>query len=217
MSNYYPESKIEVSEFTARHYDLTLNIATFGQYPPFIRNSIVMMQIEPEDRILDLGAGTGRNACLMMKYLSDKGELIGVDISEEMIAQFKKKCADYSNANVIFGRLDQPLPFKGKFDKVFMSFVLHGFPQNIRISIVKGIYEALKDNGSIFILDYNEFNYNNTPFFIKAVFKFIECPYAFDYIKRDWKRILADCKFSNFEESFFFRNYVRLLKATKNA
>ena len=43
----------------------------------------------------------------------------------------------------------------------------------------------------------------------------MECPYAFDFIKRDWKQILGSNHFSGFEEFFFFKNYVRLLKATK--
>ena len=87
MSSYYPESKVEIRGFMARHYDILLNIATFGRYSPFIKKSIELMKIKPEDRILDLGAGTGRNACLMIEYLSEKGELIGIDISREMISQ----------------------------------------------------------------------------------------------------------------------------------
>ena len=43
----------------------------------------------------------------------------------------------------------------------------------------------------------------------------IECKYAFDYIERDWKQILANYDFNGFEEFLFFKNYVRLLKAQK--
>ncbi len=37
----------------------------------------------------------------------------------------------------------------------------------------------------------------------------------FDFIGRDWKQILARYHFNNFEEIFFVKNYVRLLKAGK--
>lgn len=217
MHNYYPESKVELSGFTAAHYDILLDLATFGRYLQFIKKSVKLMEIEPGDRILDLGAGTGRNACLMAKYLSEKGRLIGLDISQEMISQFKGKCAIFPNVKVIQARGDKSLPFKEQFDKVFVSFVLHGFPQNVREEIIKGVFEVLKIDGSLFILDYNEFSYNEMPFHLKVPFKLIECPYAFDFIGQDWKKILRNYHFADFEEFFFFRDYVRFLKAKKLA
>jgi len=107
MCSYYPESKVEIEGFIAAHYDALLNIVSFGKYSSIIKSAIEMMGIRPGDKILDLGAGTGRNACLMMKYLSQKGELIGIDISEEMISQFRKKCADFPNAEIINARADR--------------------------------------------------------------------------------------------------------------
>mgnify|MGYP001102586607 CR=1 FL=1 len=215
MDRYYPESKVETNGFTAAHYDALLDFATFGRYASFIEKAIRLMEIEPADEILDLGAGTGRNACLMAKYLSKKGRLIGVDISQRMISQFKRKCANFPNAKIIHARVDKSLPFKEEFDKVFISFVLHGFPQNIREVIIKDIFDVLKIDGSLFILDYNEFSYNEMPFYLRIPFKLLECPYAFDFIERDWKQILINDNFSDFEEFFLFKDYVRLLKAEK--
>ena len=216
MDNYYPESKVETKGFTARYYDNLMNIITFGRYSPFIENAIEVMGIRPQDRILDLGAGTGRNACLMMNYLSKGGKLIGTDISREMIFQFRKKCANFPNAKIIYARIDKSLPFEEEFDKVLISFVLHGFPQEVGEAIIKSVFEVLKVNGSFFILDYNEFSYKKMPFYFKKFFNLIECPYAFDFIERDWKQILANHNFSDFEEYFFFKDYVRLLKAKKS-
>jgi ubiquinone/menaquinone biosynthesis C-methylase UbiE len=216
MGNYYPESKVETKGFTASHYDALLDFATFGIYPLFIEKSIRLMEIKPTQRILDLGTGTGRNACLMARYLSKEGKLIGIDISQEMISQFRKKCANFPNVKIIYARVDQSLPFfREEFDKVFISFVLHGFPQDVRETIVKNVFEILKRNGNFFILDYNEFSYKEMPFYLRALFKLIECPYAFDFIKRDWKQILANHNFGDFEEFLFFKDYVRLLKASK--
>jgi len=111
MCTYYPESKVELSGFMAKHYDTLLDIATLGMYSFFIRKAIRSMGIKPADKILDLGAGTGRNACLMMKYLSPVGEVTGFDISKEMISQFKKNCADFHNVKLINGRIDQDLAY----------------------------------------------------------------------------------------------------------
>ena len=212
----YPKSKVEVKGFMAAHYDAILNLATFGRYSPFIERAIGLMRISPQDKILDLGAGTGRNACLMMKYLSGDGELVGIDICDEMISQFQNRCRNFHNAEIIKARVDQPLPLKNrkKFDKVFISFVLHGFPQEVREKVMNSVFEVLKEDGIFFVLDYNEFSYKKMPFYAKIPFKLIECSYAFDFIKRDWRKILAKTGFKDFEQYIFF-DYIRLLKAQK--
>jgi len=53
------------------------------------------------------------------------------------------------------------------------------------------------------------------PFHHRFIFKKIECKYAFDFIERDWKNILKEYGFNNFDENHYFKNYVRLLKAEK--
>ncbi len=212
---YYPESKVEIHDFTANYYDTILNIASLGTYPFFIRNAIAQMKILPQDRILDLGAGSGRNALLMRPYLSEKGEIVGLDISMEMIMQFKNKSDKFNNLKILEKRIDEPLPFQLEFDKVFISFVLHGFPQTIRKQVIQNAFQALKPGGILFILDYNEFDLNKMPFFLKIPFRIIECPYAFDFIDEDWKQILSKIGFSDFTEYYFFRKYVRLLEAKK--
>jgi len=215
MCAYYPESKVEISKFTAKHYDILMNIATFGGYSLFIQKAIRLMNIKSNDRIIDLGAGTGRNACLMMNYLSTKGELVGLDISDEMVTQFKKRCANFTNAKIINQRIDKPLPYEDEFDKVFISFVLHGFPQDVRRQIIKNAFKALKKNGEFFILDYNEFSLKEMPFYLKIPFKLIECPYAFDFVEKNWEKILIKEGFGHFEKHLFFHRYVRLLKGVK--
>ncbi|MCD6296220.1 MAG: hypothetical protein J7M30_03600, partial [Deltaproteobacteria bacterium] len=61
------DSKVEVTGAEARHYDLLMNLITGGTYPFFIRRVIRDMDIQPDDAILDLGSGSGRNACLMAR------------------------------------------------------------------------------------------------------------------------------------------------------
>jgi ubiquinone/menaquinone biosynthesis C-methylase UbiE len=215
MSNYYPESKVELKGFIAKNYDALLNVATFGRYSVFIKSVIMLMEIGRDQKILDFGAGTGSNACLMLEHLSPEGELLGLDISEDMIAQFNKNCAGFPNARLVNKRIDRELEYEEYFDRVFISFVLHGFPQEARKVIIRNAFKALKKGGQFFILDYNEFSLKDMPFYIRAPFKWIECPYAFDFIKRDWRSILSRGGFDNFEEHLFFKGYVRLLKAEK--
>jgi len=215
MCVYYPKSKVEIKGFTAKHYDTLMSIITLGAYPKLMKKAIKLMNIKYDDNILDLGAGTGKNACFMSKYISSEGKIIGLDISKQMMDQFEKNCSNLPNIKVIEQRIDKPLAYENEFDKVFISFVLHGFPQEVRIQIIKNAFKALKAHGEFFILDYDEFSLNDLPFYIKYPFKFIECPYAFDFIEKDWKKILVNEGFNNVEEYPLFGKYVRLLKAQR--
>jgi len=213
----YPDSGVELKPFSAKNYDQVMNIATLGFYRGFIHRAIRAMDIRHGDKILDLGCGTGRNACIMAKYLSDNGKITGMDISPVMERQFNKKCAKHRNIAFIRQRIDLPFSLSEQFDKVFIGFVIHGFPHEVRQTVLKNVSNHLKPGGAFFMLDFAEFNMNEMPPLYRFIFKNMECKYAFDFIERDWKQILADHHFAGFEEFFFVKNYVRLLKAQKLA
>jgi len=216
MEKLYPDSGVELSKFTASNYDKLMNIASFGKYKGFINKAIKDLDIKPKEKILDLGCGTGRNILLMNKYLSDDSLLTGLDISEDMEKQFNFNCKQFSNIKFINKRIDQPFELDQKFDKVFISFVIHGFPHEIRKIIIKNAYNNLKSGGTFNILDFAEFDMNRMPFHHRFIFKKVECKYAFDFIERDWRSELKEYGFDNFKETFYFKKYVRLLKSEKN-
>jgi len=215
MSKYYPESKVEIGGFSARHYDILLDIFTLQGYSFMIQKVMQLLDIKQSDKILDLGAGTGKNACIMNKYLSKKGELIGLDISKEMVGQFKRNCSNFPNIKILNKRIDRDFGFNDYFDKVFVAFVLHGFPQEMRKKIINNVFKALENDGEFIILDYNEFILEELPFYFRIPFKKIECKYAFDFIKQNWKEILKSIGFKEFTEYYFYKDYIRLLKAQK--
>ncbi|MEA3316980.1 MAG: methyltransferase domain-containing protein [Bacteroidota bacterium] len=215
MDKLYPDSGVELSEFIAKRYDKVMNIASFGLYRSFIKKAIRDLEINKNDKILDLGCGTGRNILLMNKYLSDNSLLIGLDISKDMEKQFNKQCSKFSNIKFINKRIDQKFELNQKFDKIFISFVIHGFPHEIRKNIITNAYNHLNTGGTFNILDFAEFDMKKMPFHHRYIFKKIECKYAFDFIERNWKNILKEYGFDNFRDNNYVKNYVRLLSAKK--
>jgi ubiquinone/menaquinone biosynthesis C-methylase UbiE len=211
----YPESGVELSPFISKHYDRILGYASLGRFHRRIEEAIRDMNIQPQDRILDLGCGTGYNAQKILKFLDNKGSIQGLDISEEMALQFQKRFRDDPRVTFVEQRVDVPFQLGATFDKVFISFVIHGFPHEVRHTVIENAWNHLEEGGSFFILDFSEFDMASMPPLHRAIFKTIECKYAFDFIERDWKSILKEKGFTDFNEHFYLRRYMRLLEAVR--
>lgn len=212
----YPDSGVELRPFISRNYDKVMNVGSLGFYGGFIKKAIADMGIRKDDAILDLGCGTGRNALVMSRYLKEKGSITGIDISDVMGKQFSEKFKNDNRVEFINKRIDKPFDIKKRFDKVLISFVIHGFPKDIRHEVISNAFTHLKPCGVLYILDYAEFDIDAIPLLHRAVFKAIECKYAFDFIRHDWKSILGDSGFFHFDEHFYLKKYIRLLKAGTN-
>ncbi|MBN2116431.1 MAG: methyltransferase domain-containing protein [Anaerolineales bacterium] len=210
------DSKVEVTGFEARHYDFFMNLITGGTYPLFIRQAVKDMRIQPADSVLDLGSGTGRNIILMNKYLSEEGRVVGLDIGSEMLEQALRRFANHPRVAIEKRRIEEPLPYQDEFNKVFISFVLHGLIQEDRLKVIDNAYRALKPGGEFLILDYNEFDLRRSPWLVRFAFK-LECPLATDFIGRNLQAILREQSFDRFRVHKYYFGYVRLLAAHKPA
>ncbi len=208
-------SKVEVKGFEARHYDVLMNIVTLGTYPSFLRRAIGDIGLQEGDKVADFGAGTGRNALLMRKYIGNEGELVAFEIGAEMISKARGRFLGYDNMRIENQDIRVPLEYKSYFDVVFMSFVLHGFEQSDRAKIVENANRALKYRGRIIILDYSEFDIGKMNPIARYLFTHLECPLALEFASMDIKTFLSERGFSGFREKFYYYGYVRLLYGKK--
>lgn len=172
------------------------------------------MHIEPNDHILDLGAGTGKNDLLMLEYLSG-GSITALEIGTEMRKQFQKKCGRFKNIKLENKRIENTLPYNEEFDKVVIYYVIHGFEQKNRERIVDNAYKTLKKGGRIFILDWNAFKLDDYGLIMRAFMKHIECEPALDFIQRDFKEVLILHGFTDIQQILYVNEKIRLLSGTK--
>ena len=178
-------SHVEVAGWTARHYDLMMDVLMLGRYQAFIEKAIGLMSIEPGDAILDLGSGTARNICVMVKHLGDNGRIVGMDIGAEMLRQARERCQAYPQVSFLEQRIEEPLPFHEEYDKAFTSFVLHGFEDQDKDRIMTNVHQALKPGGEFWILDYDEFDLGQTWALFRWIFQHFECPLATEFLSLD--------------------------------
>jgi len=98
--------------------------ATFGALVKRrIAGAIAHMNIRPNDRVLDLGIGTGVS---LNFYPTDAGKIFGVDLSGGMLREARKKIRDQGRKNAVVFQADaMRLPFaENTFDQVFISHVI---------------------------------------------------------------------------------------------
>jgi len=209
------DSQVEVKGFEAKHYDRLMNIITLGWYPKFIKQVVKDLDLKPGEKVADFGAGTGRNALLMHPYIGSSGAIVGFEIGEEMQEQFLQKTKNIKNITLNRSSiLDEPKQ-EGVFDVIFISFVFHGFTQENREKILVNAFKLLKKGGKLAILDFNEFNIDSAPFYIRFGIRVLECPLAEDFINRDLKLMLQEHGFENCRELKYFKNHLRLSIATR--
>lgn len=113
-------------------------------------------------------------------------------------------------------RIDESLPYREEFDKVFTSFVLHGLEQPQRERVIASAYQALKPSGRFFILDWNNFSLEDASLPIKFFFKRIECELAQEFIRLDLEGMLRAAGFAESAEWPLGGHYIRLLAANKS-
>jgi len=208
-------SHVEVKGWGARHYDLMMDLLFVGGYQAFIEKAIRRTDIRKGDAILDLGSGTGRNICVMLKAQGPTGRVVGVDISQEMLRQARQRCRAYPQVTFLNQRIEEPLPFHEEFDKAFISFALHGFEDEDKEGVIANAYRSLKPGGVFWILDYDEFDLDRQWLPFRWAFRRFECELASEFLSLDLKGMLAHLGFSRCVTCPFLRGYVRLLGAEK--
>ncbi len=107
-----------IYDFHSFFYD-----ATFGRLVKRrIARAIQHMNIRDEDRVLDLGIGTG----VSLNYYPRRGHICGIDLSDGMLHQAQKKITERGLRHVRLFQADAlHLPFAtDTFDHVFISHVI---------------------------------------------------------------------------------------------
>ncbi len=116
-------------------------------------NPLAFGKIKKGDTVLDLGSGAGIDAILAAKKVGEKGKVIGVDMTEEMIAKAKENAKKQGIKNVEFllGEIEN-LPLKNNsVDTIITNCVINLTPDKAKT--FKEAYRVLKPKGKIYLSD----------------------------------------------------------------
>jgi arsenite methyltransferase len=117
--------------------------------------TIAKMNLEPGDRVLDLGCGAGWATRILAKAVDGKcgvqqGHAIGIDVADEMIARARAGSKDIDNAMFVWGSAAE-IPWQNDyFDKVLSVESFYYYPDQEKV--LDEVWRVMAPGGKLFIL-----------------------------------------------------------------
>jgi ubiquinone/menaquinone biosynthesis C-methylase UbiE len=112
------------------------------------------MGLRPGERVLDLGCGTGWATRLLARLVADGpagfGQVIGLDVSDEMIRRAREQSQEFDNAMYVWGPADKIPWEENYFDKMLSVESFYYYPDQERA--LAELFRVMSPHGKLFIL-----------------------------------------------------------------
>ncbi len=117
---------------------------------PGRRRAVAAMAIRPADEILEVGVGTG----LSLPYYPEGCRVVGIDISEGMLARAGRRVAGLDRHNVQLRRMSAAhikYP-EASFDRVLLSYVISTVEDPARV--IREVHRVCRPGGRVIFLNH---------------------------------------------------------------
>lgn len=125
----------------AKRYDFTANLYYLIGFREWAvrKKAIKGLNLKPGDTVVEIGCGTGLNFSLLQESIGPGGKIIGVDLTDAMLAQARKRVADKGWSNVELVQSDAAeYRFPESVNSILSTFAITLAPE----------YDAIIHNGA---------------------------------------------------------------------
>ncbi|MBI5293085.1 MAG: methyltransferase domain-containing protein [Chloroflexi bacterium] len=118
------------------------------------RELIRMARLQPGERVMDTGSGTGELALLLKTVVGPLGSVAGIDINEHFLARSRQRAEDYGLPVEFKNGNAAAIPFApDTFDAVTCSLMAHHLPTEVKAAMLGEILRVLKPGGRLVFFD----------------------------------------------------------------
>jgi demethylmenaquinone methyltransferase / 2-methoxy-6-polyprenyl-1,4-benzoquinol methylase len=202
----------EIFASIATEIDFLSSFFSFGLDQGWRKRLVSLLELTGGEKVLDVCTGTGKLAFLLSKKVGEKGSVSGVDFSNEMLGEAKRKLNGRSS-NLRFSFSDaKNLNFpEGSFDAVTVSFGMRNIPDTA--AALREALRVLKPGGRFCCLEltpptsrwvkplYTMYCFKVMPFIAMKVLK-TAVPY--NYLPRSIKAFPSSAEFKHTLENCGF-------------
>jgi arsenite methyltransferase len=112
--------------------------------------TIALMELREGDRVLDLGCGAGWATRMMARMVGETGQVVGVDVSDEMIRRARAGSKDFENVMFVWGSAMEIPWQENYFTKVLSIESFYYYPDQERA--LAELFRVTAPGAQIFIL-----------------------------------------------------------------
>ena len=148
------EHLIDTYRKKAKHYDITSRLYPVPGYPQQTqrRRAIRALGLRRGDSVVDIACGTGQNFPLIEQVIGPEGRIVGVDLTDAMLAQAEQRVETSGWRNVTLVQADAArFDFPAEADAILSTYALTQVPECGEV-IARGA-AALSRGGRWVVLD----------------------------------------------------------------
>jgi ubiquinone/menaquinone biosynthesis C-methylase UbiE len=187
------EHLIETYRKKAKHYDITSRLYPVPGYPHRVLRlrAVQALGLRTGDSVIDIACGTGLNFQLIEEVIGPGGRIIGVDLTDAMLARAQDRIEANGWSNISLVQADAAdFEFPTEVDAILSTYALSQVPECAEV-IARGA-AALSGGGRCVVLDVKV--PGNTPAWLTQLGTAIVRPFASidEWImRRPWEAIRA--------------------------
>jgi demethylmenaquinone methyltransferase/2-methoxy-6-polyprenyl-1,4-benzoquinol methylase len=145
---------IETYRKKAKHYDVTSRLYPVPGYPQRTQRlrAVQALGLRPGGSVVEIACGTGLNFSLIEHVIGPEGRIVGVDLTDAMLAQAQRRIETNGWSNVSLVQADAAaFDFPAEVDAILSTYAMSQVPECAEV-IARGA-AALSPGGRWVVLD----------------------------------------------------------------